>query len=376
MPEGEPPNRVTLEIPKSRTLIVRRPSARRRQKRFAGFKSRWMICWGSACASATTSQACRTKTTARSNGKGPRCCSQLWRSPPSRYSITMYGAPVSSVPTPKTRAMCSPLILAALRASRAKRLTASGLESISGKRNLMATLSSSPMSCAATTTPIPPAPRTRSTRYLPSRICPSNTPATCREPYCDTLSPLFGQPSSRRQARFAAAYHPTNWAERRGFSSSPSEAVGRARRSAQEGGVFRSSPSEAAGGARSRTHVRRRPPTAGSRRDRPKDTALLARSRSPGLTRAALAHRGDEPHGCKDAAEDGQFREVFVVHPVDPRKVYPSGERRLLLAGRARADQLDCDAGGEQDEPEARDHQRPVAPQRLATHHLFKPTQK
>ena len=55
----------------------------------------------------------------------------------------MYGAPVSSVPTSMTRATCSLLIFTAARASRAKRSTASALLSASGKRNLIATSSSS-----------------------------------------------------------------------------------------------------------------------------------------------------------------------------------------------------------------------------------------
>src|SRR6202142_4227751 len=42
----------------------------------------------------------------------------------------------------------------------------------------------------ATTTPIPPAPRTRSTRYLPARIWPSVTPAASRGPFSATRSPL------------------------------------------------------------------------------------------------------------------------------------------------------------------------------------------
>ena len=41
--------------------------------------------------------------------------------------MTMYGAPVSSVPTSRTRATCSLVIFTAARASRAKRATTSGL---------------------------------------------------------------------------------------------------------------------------------------------------------------------------------------------------------------------------------------------------------
>ena len=49
--------------------------------------------------------------------------------------------------------------------------------SASGRRNLSATFSSSWRWCAATTTPMPPTPSTRSTRYLPARTSPSRTPA-------------------------------------------------------------------------------------------------------------------------------------------------------------------------------------------------------
>ena len=88
----------------------------------------------------------------------------------------MYGAPVSSRPTSVTRATCSLLIFTAARASRSKRATASALRSASGSRNLIATASSSTRWCAATTTPMPPCPSTRSMRYFPARSCPSVTP--------------------------------------------------------------------------------------------------------------------------------------------------------------------------------------------------------
>jgi hypothetical protein len=73
-------------------------------------------------------------------------------------------------------ATCSPAIFAAARASRTKRATASGLERPSDKRNLRATFVSSCTWWAATTTPIPPAPSTRSTRYLPASRSPGRTP--------------------------------------------------------------------------------------------------------------------------------------------------------------------------------------------------------
>ena len=62
----------------------------------------------------------------------------------------------------RTRATCSLVILDAARASRAKRPTASGLVKNVGSRNLMATFVSRWMWRAATTTPMPPDPKTLS----------------------------------------------------------------------------------------------------------------------------------------------------------------------------------------------------------------------
>ena len=61
-----PPCVVIFEMPKSSTLIESWPSARRMQKRFAGFRSRWTM--PSACASAMASHAWSTNSTACSTG--------------------------------------------------------------------------------------------------------------------------------------------------------------------------------------------------------------------------------------------------------------------------------------------------------------------
>src|SRR5580658_822665 len=95
-------------------------------------------------------------------------------SPPSRYSITMYGAP-SWVPTSRTRATCSLWIFTAARASRKKRWTISTLTAIDGSKNLSATRCSRCRCVAAITMPIPPSPRTRSTRYFPATTSPVRT---------------------------------------------------------------------------------------------------------------------------------------------------------------------------------------------------------
>ena len=88
---------VVFEIPKSRTLTrASRPGAGRR-KRFAGLRSRWTM--PSACASASASHAWSTKSTASLEGQRAAPPGRSPRSSPSRYSITMYGAPSSSVPT-------------------------------------------------------------------------------------------------------------------------------------------------------------------------------------------------------------------------------------------------------------------------------------
>src|SRR6516225_3619230 len=92
----------------------------------------------------------------------------------------------------------------------------------------------------------------------------------------------------------------------------------------KKAGVFRSRPSEAVGGARSRTHVRRRPPTTGSRRYRPKDTDLLVGDRRVHVAddrgRAKQAHAPDSraigvrdtTHGRADSirAADGSVERL------------------------------------------------------------------
>ncbi len=80
-------NSVIFEMPKSRTFTSGEPSRRRVTKRFEGFRSRCTM--PVACASASASQACRTKSTTCRTGIGPRFLSQAARSSPSRYSITM-----------------------------------------------------------------------------------------------------------------------------------------------------------------------------------------------------------------------------------------------------------------------------------------------
>src|SRR5690606_27375604 len=55
-----------------------------------------------------------------------------------------------------------------------KREAASACSAYSGSRNLMATRRSSRVSVASTTTPIPPVPMVRSTRYLPARMVPAS----------------------------------------------------------------------------------------------------------------------------------------------------------------------------------------------------------
>ncbi|MEJ7727994.1 MAG: hypothetical protein WKG00_02145 [Polyangiaceae bacterium] len=105
-------------------------------------------------------------------GSAPRTRTRSERSLPSRYSMTMYGTPFSSAPTSSTRATCSLWIFTAVRASREKRATTSGFLASSACTNFSATLWSRCTWVAATTTPMPPSPRTRSTRYLPARMEP------------------------------------------------------------------------------------------------------------------------------------------------------------------------------------------------------------
>ena len=99
-------------------------------------------------------------------GMGPQRARTWSRSSPSMYSMTMYGAPEGSVPTSMTRATCSQRIFAAARASRVNRSATLGWEDACGNGNFSATRCSSSRCIAATTTPIPPTPRMRSTLKL------------------------------------------------------------------------------------------------------------------------------------------------------------------------------------------------------------------
>ena len=170
---GTAPGTVTLEIPKSNTLTHGLPSTRRVTNKFAGLRSRCTM--PRAWASAIASHACSKNSIASGTARAPLRRTHAPRSSPCRYSITMYGEPLSSVPTSDTRATCSLLILTAARASRAKRSTASGLASASGSKNFSATRSSSCRWVAATTMPMPPWPSTRSIRNFPAKIWPSCT---------------------------------------------------------------------------------------------------------------------------------------------------------------------------------------------------------
>ena len=84
----------------------------------------------------------------RPRGPGPR-------GTPSRCN----GAPSSRSPTSRTRATCSLRKLAAARASRTNRASALALASAPARGNLIATRCPSSSCVAATTTPMPPSPR-------------------------------------------------------------------------------------------------------------------------------------------------------------------------------------------------------------------------
>ncbi len=108
-----------FEMPKSSTFTSTESSMRRVAKRFAGLRSRCTM--PSACASATASHAWRTRPATAGTGIGPSRRRTSERSMPTRYSMTMYGAPFSSAPTSRTRATCSLVSATAARASRRKR---------------------------------------------------------------------------------------------------------------------------------------------------------------------------------------------------------------------------------------------------------------
>ncbi len=160
----------SFERPKSMTFTQPLPSARRVRKRFAGLMSRCTT--PTECASAIASAAWSTQSTAVGTVTGPQrvtTSSRLW---PSRYSSTRYGAPLSSVPTSKTRTTCSLWMRVAAHPSRRKRSTTSWSLDHSGSSILIATRRSSSRCIAEKTTASPPRPHGLSMTYFPAMVSP------------------------------------------------------------------------------------------------------------------------------------------------------------------------------------------------------------
>ena len=103
----------------------------------------------------------------------PRSTSSSPRSRPSRYSITMYGAPSASTPTSMTRATCS-LVSSAARASRAKRSLATGSLGSAGEQLDRDALPERDVRRDDDDAHAALA-ESRSTRYLPARTSPATT---------------------------------------------------------------------------------------------------------------------------------------------------------------------------------------------------------
>ncbi len=125
--------------------------------------------------------------TAWTAGSRPRRWSAVARSSPVSRSMTMKGSPCSAIPKSKIRTIAGWVRRAAARASRRKRLPASG-PSASLRRSLTATSMSSVSLCASQTSPMPPRPSTRSSRYLPATRCPDE---------CRCSGPPGGAPGRR-----------------------------------------------------------------------------------------------------------------------------------------------------------------------------------
>jgi hypothetical protein len=156
-------------IPKSSTLRKSSRPASDVRNRLLGLRSRWIV--PPRCASARASPAWITIAAAAATGSGPRSRRAASVSP-SRYSITMYGAPGPSPTTSSTRTTCALWMRAAARASRISRRRASALGRRSGRSSLMARSSPSSRCRASTTHPIPPAPSSRSTTKRPPITAP------------------------------------------------------------------------------------------------------------------------------------------------------------------------------------------------------------
>ena len=140
-------------------------------------RSRWTM--PSACASAMATHACRTNSTACSTGSGPRCSQRRGEIAALQVLHHHVGRAVLERPHVEHAGHVLALDLdGGARLARGSAATASSCSASPGSRNLMATARRAAMWCAATTTPIPPSPSTRSTRYLPARTSPERTPFT------------------------------------------------------------------------------------------------------------------------------------------------------------------------------------------------------
>ncbi len=112
----------SFEIPKSSTFSRGDPSGRRGDEEVGGLEIA-MNDPDRAPRRAPRTPAASGRRAGRWSAAG---AGSLTRSVPSRYSSTMYGAPVSSEPTSSTRATCSLLRRTTAWASRRKRCTTSG----------------------------------------------------------------------------------------------------------------------------------------------------------------------------------------------------------------------------------------------------------
>ncbi len=149
------------------------PSGSTSRNRFAGLRSRWTMPF--ACASAIASQAWSRYSAASASGSAPLFSMTDARSEPVRCSMTMYGAPESSLPWSWTFITCLLWSCAAACASRSNRSTAPFTATARGCITLIAKRLPSVTCRAATTIPIPPAPSTFSTRYFEATTSPGRT---------------------------------------------------------------------------------------------------------------------------------------------------------------------------------------------------------
>ena len=158
----------TFEMPKSSSLTKSCSSASPTRKMLSGLRSRWMMLL--ACAAPTARSVCRMIRSARGSAIGPVRSIASASDCPTSSSITTNIRPSGAVPMSLMSMMCGLPIRLAASASRLNREVASASSAYFSSISLIATRLPSSTCSASYTTPMPPRPSWRTTRYLSTSV--------------------------------------------------------------------------------------------------------------------------------------------------------------------------------------------------------------